>query len=148
LVAGSIPSDFQFYQVGRRFNSKQLQTAVESLTLSDSKFQKFGHWFNSEDQHLLSIVTSASILFVSRNVGINIAAFFKMSGRGGRHNGRGGRGSGGAGHGGRGRVRGQNGTGSANAAKRGMCTNLGTHVFDYGQKSAADQTRTSWEKLV
>jgi hypothetical protein len=29
-----------------------------------------------------------------------------------------------------------------------MCTNLGTHVFDYGQKSAADQMRTSWEKLV
>jgi hypothetical protein len=31
---------------------------------------------------------------------------------------------------------------------RGLCTNLGTHVFDYGQKSAADQMRTSWEKLV
>jgi hypothetical protein len=29
-----------------------------------------------------------------------------------------------------------------------MCTNLGTNVFDYGQKSAADQMRTSWEKLV
>jgi hypothetical protein len=35
-----------------------------------------------------------------------------------------------------------------NAAKRGMCTNLGTKMFDYGQKSAADQMRTSWEKLV
>jgi hypothetical protein len=29
-----------------------------------------------------------------------------------------------------------------------MCTNLGINVFDYGQKSAADQIRTSWEKLV
>jgi hypothetical protein len=71
-----------------------------------------------------------------------------MSGRGGRNNGHCGRGCGGANHGGRGRGRGQNYTGSANAAKRGMCTNLGTHVFEYGQKSAADQMRTSWEKLV
>jgi hypothetical protein len=39
-------------------------------------------------------------------------------------------------------------TGSANAAKRGMCTNIGTNVFDYGQKSAADHMRTSWEKVV
>jgi hypothetical protein len=29
-----------------------------------------------------------------------------------------------------------------------MCTNLGINVFDYGQKSAADQIRISWEKLV
>jgi hypothetical protein len=29
-----------------------------------------------------------------------------------------------------------------------MCTHLGTNVFDYGQKSAADQVQTSWEKLV
>jgi hypothetical protein len=29
-----------------------------------------------------------------------------------------------------------------------MCTNLGTNVFDYGQKSAADQMRTSWENIV
>jgi hypothetical protein len=29
-----------------------------------------------------------------------------------------------------------------------MCTNLGTNVFDYGQNSAADQMRTSWERLV
>jgi hypothetical protein len=97
-----------------------------------------GHGFNSEDQHLLSIVTSSSILFVNRNIGINTAAFFKMSGRGGRNNGRGGRG----------RECGHTYTGSANAAKRGMCTNIGTNVFDYGQKSAADKMRTSWEKLV
>jgi hypothetical protein len=36
----------------------------------------------------------------------------------------------------------------ANAAKKGMYTNIGTNVFDYSQKSAADQMRTSWEKLV
>jgi hypothetical protein len=36
----------------------------------------------------------------------------------------------------------------ANAAKRGLCTNLGTSVLYYGQKSAADQMHTSWEKLV
>jgi hypothetical protein len=82
----------------------------------------------------LSIPTSTSIIFVNRNIGINIAEFFKMSGRGGRNNGRGGRGRG----------RGQNYTGSDNAARKGLCTNLGTNVFDYG----ADQVLTSWEKLV
>jgi hypothetical protein len=71
-----------------------------------------------------------------------------MSNRGGRNNSHGGRGRGSANHGGRGRGRGQNYTGSANATKRGMCTNLGTNVFDYGQKSAADQMHTSWEKRV
>jgi hypothetical protein len=65
---------------------------------------------------------------------------------GGRNNGRGGRGRGG--RGGRRRGRGQNYTGSANAARKGICANLGTNVFDYGQKSAADQMRTSWEKLA
>jgi hypothetical protein len=29
-----------------------------------------------------------------------------------------------------------------------MCTNLGTNVFDYGEKSTADQMCTSWEKLA
>jgi hypothetical protein len=70
---------------------------------------------------------------------------------GGRNNSHGGRGRGGRGRGGRGgrsRGRGQNYTGSANAARKGICTNLGTNVFDYGQKVAADQMRTSWEKLV
>jgi hypothetical protein len=65
---------------------------------------------------------------------------------GGRNNGRGRRGRGG--RGGRGRGRGQNYTGSANAARKGICANLGTNVFDYGQKSVADQMRTSWEKLA
>jgi hypothetical protein len=29
-----------------------------------------------------------------------------------------------------------------------MCTNLGTHVFEYGHKSAADQMCTSWGNIV
>jgi hypothetical protein len=29
-----------------------------------------------------------------------------------------------------------------------MCANLGTNVFGYGQKSAADLMHTSWERLV
>jgi hypothetical protein len=29
-----------------------------------------------------------------------------------------------------------------------MCANIGTNLFQYGQKSAADLMRTSWEKLV
>jgi hypothetical protein len=65
---------------------------------------------------------------------------------GGRNNGRGGRARGG--RGGRSRGRGHNYTGLANAARKGICNNLGTNVFDYGQKSAADQMRTSWEKLA
>jgi hypothetical protein len=92
-VAGSIPSDFKLYQVGGGFNSKRLQTSVEGSTLSDSKFEQVGNGCKYEDQHNLSVVTSASILFVNRNVGINLTAFFKMSGRGGRKNGRGGRGA-------------------------------------------------------
>jgi hypothetical protein len=63
-----------------------------------------------------------------------------------RNNGRGGRGRGG--RGGRSRGRGQNDTVWANAARKGLCTNFGTNVFDYGQKSAADQMQTSWEKLA
>jgi hypothetical protein len=148
LVAGSISSDFQFYEVGRGFNSKRLKTSVESLALSDSKFEQVGRRFNSEEQHLLSIVTSASILFVSCNVDIKLAAFIKMSKRRGRNNSRGGRGRDDAGYSGRGRDRGQNYTGSANAAKRGLCTNIGTNVSDYGQKSAADQMCTSWGKIA
>jgi hypothetical protein len=34
------------------------------------------------------------------------------------------------------------------AAKSGLCAALGINVFDYGQSAAADQMRTSWEKLV
>jgi hypothetical protein len=119
-----------------------------SLSLSDFKFEQVGHGLNSENQQPLLIVTSILTPFANRNVGINLAPLFKMSGRGGRNSGRIGRGRGGANRGGRGRGRGQNYTGSTNAAKRGMCTNLGTNVFDYGQKSAANKMRTSWEKLV
>jgi hypothetical protein len=67
-----------------------------------------------------------------------------MSGRGQR--GRGGRGS--NGRGGRGRGRGQIYTGAQKAAKNGFCANLGTNVFDYGHRSAADQMRISLEKIV
>jgi hypothetical protein len=142
------PSDLQFYQVSREFNSKRLQTSNKSLSLSDFKFEQVGHGFNSEIQQSLLIVTSTLITFANRNVSINLASLFKMSGRGGRNNGRGGRGRGSANRGGRRRGRGKNYTDSANAAKRGMCSNLGTNVFEYDQKSAADQMRTSWEKLV
>jgi hypothetical protein len=120
----------------------------KSLSLSDFKFEQVGHGFNSEIQKPLLILTSTSIPFANRNVGMNLAALFKMSGRGGINNGRGGRGHGGANLGGRGRGLGQNSTGSANATKRGLCTNLVKNVVDYAQKSAADQIHTSWEKLV
>jgi hypothetical protein len=142
------PSDLQFYQVSRGFNSKRLQTSTKSLSLSDFKFEQVGHGFNSEIQKPLLILTSTLTSFVNLNVGINIASLLKRSDRGGRNNGQHGRGRGSANRGGRGRGRGQNYNGSANAAKRGMCTNLGTNVFDYGQKPAADQMRTSWGKLV
>jgi hypothetical protein len=142
------PSDLHFYQASRGFNSKGLKTSTKNLSLSDFKFEQVGHGFNSEIQQPLLIVTSTLTPFDNRNVGINLASLFKMSSRGGRNNGRGGRCCGCANRGGRGRGRGQNYTGSANAAKRGLCTNLGTNVFDYVQKSAADQMRTSWEKLV
>jgi hypothetical protein len=87
-------------------------------------------------------------LFTGSNIGNDHQVLFpKTSGRGGeRNNGRGGRGHGGCG--GRGRGRGQNYTGSANTTSKGMFGNLGTNVFDYGQKFAADIMCTSWEKLV
>jgi hypothetical protein len=67
-----------------------------------------------------------------------------MSGRG-----RGGRGRGG-GRGGRGRGRGRGHTGgSATSSKsKGLCKALEHHVYDYGQKSAADTLKTTTEKLV
>ena len=36
----------------------------------------------------------------------------------------------------------------SSADNKGLCNDLGTSVFYYGQNSAEDQTRTSWEKLV
>jgi hypothetical protein len=93
-------------------------------------------------------VTSTLTTFANRNAGINLVSLFKMSYRGGRNNSRGGRGRVSATRGGHGQGRGQSYTGSANAAKRGICTNLGTNVFEYGQKSAAHQMCTSWENLV
>jgi hypothetical protein len=63
-------------------------------------------------------------------------------GRGGSHSGRGGE------HSGHSCGRGQNYTGTRTAAKHGLCAALGINVFDYGHRAAADQMRTSWEKLV
>jgi hypothetical protein len=66
-------------------------------------------------------------------------------GRGGSRSGRGGE------CGGRGCGRGQNYTSARTArtaAKSGLCAALGINVFDYGHRAAADQMRTSWEKLV
>jgi hypothetical protein len=148
LLAVVNPSDLQFYQVSCGFNSKRLQTSTKSLSLSDFKSEQVGHGVNSNIQQPLLNVTSTLTPFANRNVGINLASLFKMIGRGGRNNGHGGRGLGSANRGGSSQGRGKNYTGSANAAKRGLCTNLGKNVFDYGQKSAADQIRTSWEKLV
>jgi hypothetical protein len=127
-----------FRKFGRGLNSKRLQTSTKILTLIDFKFEHVGHGLIYEIQQPLLIVKSTSIVSVNCEVGLNLAPLFKMRGRGERNNGRGRRGRG----------RGQNYTGSANAAKRGLCTNLGTNMFDYGQKSAADQMRTTQEKLV
>jgi hypothetical protein len=33
-------------------------------------------------------------------------------------------------------------------ANSGLCAALGNNVFDYGHRAAADQMRTSWEKLI
>ena len=68
-----------------------------------------------------------------------------MSGRGGRGSGRGGRSGA---RGARSRGRGNNYTSAGSHVKKGLCAALGTHVFDYGGKGAADQMRTSWEKMT
>ena len=61
--------------------------------------------------------------------------------------GHGGRNNGGRG-GGRGRNRGST-SGKASPTKpKGQCKALGDHTFDYGQKGAADQARTTWEKII
>jgi hypothetical protein len=68
-----------------------------------------------------------------------------MSGGGGRSYGRGGRGSAGRG---KSRGRGHSYTGTSVASKKGLCEAVGINVFDYGQKAAADQMQTSWEKIT
>ena len=55
---------------------------------------------------------------------------------------------GGRGYKGRGRGRGHNYSGANSVSKKGLCTDLGNNVFDYGHKAAAGNMRTSWEKLV
>ena len=49
---------------------------------------------------------------------------------------------------GRGRDGGQAYTGNATLTKKGLCKALGGNVLNYGQKAAADQMRTSWEKIT
>jgi hypothetical protein len=76
-----------------------------------------------------------------------------MSGRGGRQGrgkrgGRDGNSRGGRGRGGQGRGNSYSGSSGALAKHKGLCAALGIHVFDYGQKGAADQMRTTWEKIV
>ena len=74
-----------------------------------------------------------------------------MSGRGGR--GRGHRGNRDGNRGGRGRGRGK-GRGNSYTSNvttikhKGLFAALGSHVFDYGQKGAADNMRMTWEKIV
>jgi hypothetical protein len=71
-----------------------------------------------------------------------------MSGRGGRQ-GRGGRGGRGNTHSRGGRGRGNYYSSAGAVVKhKGLCAALSNHVFDYGQKGAADQMRTTWEKIV
>jgi hypothetical protein len=72
-------------------------------------------------------------------------SFNMMSERGGRGTGRGGRGNS---ERERGRGRGQDYSGARGASKSGLCAALGNTVFDYGHKAAADQMRTSMEKIV
>ena len=69
-----------------------------------------------------------------------------MSGRDARSEGRAGRGNGD--RGGRSRGRGYGYTSAKSTTNNGLCAALGTHVFDYGHKAAADQMRTTWEKLA
>ena len=69
-----------------------------------------------------------------------------MSGRGGRRTYRGGSGNGNGG--GQCRGQGPNYSVMSSAAKKGLCNAFETIVFEYGQKSAADQTISSWEKLM
>jgi hypothetical protein len=69
-----------------------------------------------------------------------------MSGKSEKSNGRGGRGR--NERSGRGRGRGLSYTGASKTQKSGLCKALESNVYDYGHKAAADQMRTSCEKLV
>ena len=71
-----------------------------------------------------------------------------MSGRGGRGRGYRSNRDGNRGRRSRGRGRGNSYVSTAVAKHKGLCAALGNHVFDYGQKGAADQMRTTWEKIV
>ncbi len=72
-----------------------------------------------------------------------------MSGRGRGATSRWGRGRG-KGRGGRGRAspRGAHYSGTQPAKHKGLCEALGPHVFDYGNRNAADQMSVTYEKIV
>ena len=72
-----------------------------------------------------------------------------MSGRGRGATSRWGRGRG-KGRGGRGRAspRGAHYSGTQPAKQKGLCEALGPHVFDYGNRNAADQMSVTYEKIV
>ena len=78
-------------------------------------------------------------------IGTSTAPFRTMSGRsnrGGRTSARGN---------GRGRGRGDRAGGRSSSTapkKQGMCATLGSHVFDHGDRGAADQVKITWEKLT
>ena len=47
-----------------------------------------------------------------------------------------------------GNVIGHNYSVANSASKKGLCSDLGNNIFNYGQKAAANYMRTSWEKFV
>jgi hypothetical protein len=112
--------------------------------------RKIAHFFEyfeptavvvSKDSNTSSNISS----LVSKDSNTNsINSMSANSGRGGasRNGGRSrGRGSGRTG-------RGNDYSGSASSNKKGLCSALGSHVFDYGQRGSADQTKTSYEALT
>ena len=50
--------------------------------------------------------------------------------------------------GGRGKGRESSYSSQGNTAKKGLCSALGKYMFDYGHKTAADEMRTTWEKII
>ena len=94
------------------------------------------------DRTYIPVVTAANTLIL-----FCISPFYIIvSGRGGRSTYRGGRVNSNRDR--RGRCRLHNYSGTTSADNRGLYNALCTSMFNYGQNSAADQTRSSWEKLV
>jgi len=47
-----------------------------------------------------------------------------------------------------GKARNTDGSPASEPAAKGACSELGSHVFDYGSKGAADQMATTWEQII